>query len=312
MDPNCSLQVKSSKEYSEKASYYDRIVSYILDIQDKRYHFNQWKVKALHEWQFSVLDKLMNQDSRSILWVTDSTGNRGKTFLCFYMNILYGFQYLDGMINSRDLLSLMDRSAKGVVFDVCRSSANNFDYGALESLKNGVLVSGKYRGQVKRFRSAMEIAVFSNSFPDLSRLSKDRWDIMNLDNVPINSGNPVIFPASRFPFESIQALPELGEDFDLKEFLEARVGGESNPISDLFASQPFVALNSQPIEGPTDSPQIPSIGRPASEQLLQRPSTSRQQVELQPKLPESTETIESTPDMIIGSFYCQNGNLIIY
>ena len=180
------------------------------------------------------------------------------------------------MINTRDLPAMVDRSTKGVVFDVSRSTVTNFDYGSLESLKNGIVISGKYEEQLKRFKSDMKIAVFSNAYPDLTRLSKDRWDVLDLDKIPIENSPPVIFPAAKYPFQDLPSLPDISEDFDLKEFLEARVAGQSDSVTDFLCTQANLPSTSQPV-----------------------PSTSGM---------TNNETI---PDVIVGSLYCLNGKFLI-
>ena len=63
MDPNCMLQVKLSKEYSEKAAYYDRMAGTIKDLNERRILFDEWKAILLHEWQFKILQNIMTQNN---------------------------------------------------------------------------------------------------------------------------------------------------------------------------------------------------------------------------------------------------------
>ena len=304
LDPNCVLQVKASREYAERSSYYDKITSSILELQEKKILFNQWKKRLLFEWQFDVMEKLFKQDPRKILWVTDSSGNRGKTFLCSYLSILYRFQYLDGQLNCRDLASLVDKTSNGVVFDVSRSSKASFDYGALESLKNGILISGKYRGHCKRFTTPMKIAVFSNSFPVIENLSRDRWDIVNLDNVPINGNEPIVCPNNRYPFETLPAIPELNEDFDLRVFLEARVEGDRQ---NLFASQQSQFPGSQHLDISTSQESTSSNGN-TQLQSSQFPGVESLLNDTPPIQDSNTSLIDDDDEnTIIGSLYCAHG-----
>ena len=259
LDSNCELQVKTSKEYSEKPAFYDRITLAIQDLRDRHRLFNQWKSASLRKWQFDILQSLMRQNDRKILWVVDKIGNRGKTFLCMYLNILYNFQYLDGTINCRDLAGLLDRNVMGVVFDVCRAAHQQFDYCALESLKNGIILSGKYRGKCMRF-SSMKVAVFSNSFPSNSNLSEDRWTIVTLDENTASSNLSTISPSNAFPFSHPPALPDLSENFDLRTFLEARVCQDEDLLDNHAQTQQLLmpAPFQQPPPPPFLQPQAPS------------------------------------------------------
>ena len=224
MKDELSLQIKVSKEYAERHSYYDKIVSKLIHRKEQPEKFATWKTKLLYEWQYQMLQKIMSQNNRRILWVVDKSGNNGKTFLCSYLNCLYNFEYLDGLISSRDIGCLLTSSAKGIAFDVARASLSAFDYGALESLKNGHIVSGKYRGCHRRFND-MKIVVFANNYPNNAMLSEDRWDIVVLGEVPFANldRSAVVNPSIRFPFIKPHAMPELQESFDMRDFLESRL-----------------------------------------------------------------------------------------
>ena len=56
-------------------------------------------------------------------------------------------------------------------------------YSAIESLKDGLLFSGKYEGGVKLFPPP-HVVIFANFLPDMTKLSIDRWDIHTLLNNP--------------------------------------------------------------------------------------------------------------------------------
>ena len=128
-------QVRVSREYAQNCAYFERIVNMIKELKLKREKFQEWKKKLLMQWQYKVFERIMNQNGRTILWVVDRQGNAGKTFLGTFLCFMYNFKYLNGVINTRDLVSLIDEKIDGVVLDVCRSSINNFDYAALETLK---------------------------------------------------------------------------------------------------------------------------------------------------------------------------------
>ena len=157
-------QVIISKEYAERHQYSDKARAYIEEVQCSNELFMNWRTKKLCAWQFSALRMIMAQPEREILWIVDIGGNNGKSFLASYLFILYGFHLFDGLVNTRDIGSLLKSSAKGFYFDVVsRSTLPLFDYRCLESIKNGYVVSGKYRGSMKRFQ-INPVIEFSNSF----------------------------------------------------------------------------------------------------------------------------------------------------
>jgi len=159
--------------------------------------------------------------------VVDPPGNHGKTFLARYLNVLYGFQYLDGTISTRDLGSLVLTDSKGFVFDVSRAAANSFDYSSVESLKNGILVSGKYRGSCKTFVST-RILVFSNDYPHQGMLSMDRWQIVRLGEGEYRdmAATPIVSPSVCYPFVVPPPLPDLSCNFDTRSYLVNRLRDE--------------------------------------------------------------------------------------
>jgi hypothetical protein len=67
-----------------------------------------------------------------------------------------------------------------VIIDLPRSSRGNKVYEAIESLKDGIITSQKYRGKTIVFNSP-HVVVFSNREPDRKKLSADRWDIRYID-----------------------------------------------------------------------------------------------------------------------------------
>ena len=215
-------QIKISSQYAEKYLYFDRVSHFIKELQLQHDLFDQWKERKLYIWQYSVLQKVMSQNSREVLWITDALGNRGKSYLCKYLCILYGFQYFDGMVVARDAVPLINDDVKGFCFDVNRASLPKFDYGLLENLKTGMCVSGKYRGKMRKFEP-LPVVVFSNGFPNVEMLSLDRWNIITLgenEYASVDTDNtPVVSPVATHPFIKLMPLPIFDENFNLKDLL---------------------------------------------------------------------------------------------
>ena len=224
LDSTTKPQVMVSKEYSDRHQYFDKALSYIQGVKVASDLYQKWKVKKLYIWQYQVLKMAKEQNERQVLWIIDQTGNNGKTFLASYMNILYGFDLFDGLVNTRDIGFIMKSSASGYCFDVSRSSIASFDYCCLENIKNGFIVSGKYRGTTRRLE-VKPVVVFANDTPDRRQLSDDRWKICTLGEGELSdlTKDAVVSPSAIFPFEEPPTPPDLSEGFDLREYLETRL-----------------------------------------------------------------------------------------
>jgi len=224
LDPMISPQVCVSKEYSDRHAFYDKAVNIVANIQIRNELFDGWKTKNLRTWQYEILKLALSQDDRKVLWVVDTEGNCGKSFLARYLSILYGFQMLDGIVSTRDLGPMLDRNMRGMVFDVCRANERRFEYGTLEAIKNGFICSGKYTGQSIWLRP-VPVIIFANYSPDQSYLSKDRWQIVHIGSgigqLDTSSTDAVVQPSVRFPLVRPPPVPDLRDRFDLRGFLEA-------------------------------------------------------------------------------------------
>lgn len=149
----------------------------------KKYEQVQWK-----SWQKKILDKieLADADDRTITWAVDLVGNSGKSFLTKYLALTHEVIIADGKkdnIFNQVKTALIDnqKEFKLVILDIPRSSEGYINYGVLEQLKNGLIYSGKYEGGQCWF-DAVHVIVFANFYPDYSQFSKDRWNIISIDD----------------------------------------------------------------------------------------------------------------------------------
>lgn len=99
----------------------------------------------------------------------------------------------------------MRSDASGFVIDVSRDSRGGFQYEVLEALKNGILLSGKYRG-ISITMDPPKVMVLSTHEPSYDLLSKDRWDVMILHK---ENMNPIARPSHQFPLVPPPPFPEL-------------------------------------------------------------------------------------------------------
>jgi len=96
----------------------------------------------LRPWQTNALARLDGQDDRTVLWIMDSTGGKGKTFLAKWLCVVRDAFYVDG--GKKADISFAYACQPLVVFDLCRQSEEFVNYGTIESFKNGMLFSPKY------------------------------------------------------------------------------------------------------------------------------------------------------------------------
>jgi len=132
----------------------------------------------LRDWQSLLLGKLdQDPDSRTVIFVVDKKGNKGKSYLCSYLEReRKGVQIMK--CGKRDDMAFeLDDNPKIVVIDVARSSSDFLHYTFLEDLKDGRVFSPKYESHQKRFNPP-HVVVMMNVDPDMTRLSEDRYDII--------------------------------------------------------------------------------------------------------------------------------------
>lgn len=140
-------------------------------------------VDDLYRWQSDLLEELaLPPHPRRIAWYYDVIGGAGKTAFVRYAiaklhRVLFlsggsykdaSYQVVKAKLDPRIVLVNLPRSAEGKV-----------SYGTLESVKDGLVQSGKYEGGTRLF-APPHVVVFANWLPDVTALSQDRWDLREL------------------------------------------------------------------------------------------------------------------------------------
>lgn len=139
-----------------------------------------------YPWQEDLVKMLeVEPDDRSVVWIYDPKGNSGKTQLCKWLIV-----HMDAIFCSSgktsNLVNTVFNAVKAeartdlVVFSMPRGTGGSISYTALESIKDGVLFNEKYEVGACVYASP-HVVVFSNEFPDTSRLTHDRWRIFTID-----------------------------------------------------------------------------------------------------------------------------------
>lgn len=119
-------------------------------------------------------------NDRKIKFFVDVVGGAGKTwFIRKYLT-----DNDDGMFLSigkrDDLAYAVDRTKRVFLINVPRDQMQYLQYGILESIKDRLVFSTKYMSVTKRMLYKTHVCVFCNEQPDLTKLSADRFDILNL------------------------------------------------------------------------------------------------------------------------------------
>lgn len=132
-------------------------------------------------WQARII-RLLSQEAndRTIIWVYDEVGNKGKSRLARYLQIERGAIQLEGKV--ADMAYAYDKHPI-VIFDVSRAQAEHSDhlYTFAEKLKNGCIVSTKYETVTKLFKPP-HVIFFSNSKPVEGKWTGDRCRLIDLSN----------------------------------------------------------------------------------------------------------------------------------
>jgi len=141
--------------------------------------------ESLYPWQQDVLSKLrLVPDNRKIIWVYDPEGNKGKSTLaniCLIREFRNETIILEGDVAS---MAYAYDNERIVFFDVTRTQAENLNhlYSFAEQLKNGRLFSRKYESRLKLFNPP-HVVFLSNSPPDYSKWTYDRYDVMTISEI---------------------------------------------------------------------------------------------------------------------------------
>lgn len=142
----------------------------------------------LRPWQ-RELDAKINGDAddRKIIFVYDPAGNKGKSWLTRYWFSTRNDVLRLSIGKRDDLAYAIDVTKKLFVFDVPRQTMKHLQYCVLEMIKDQMIFSPKYESVCKIIPHKCHVVVFCNEAPDLTMMSLDRFEIIDLsDNNIIN------------------------------------------------------------------------------------------------------------------------------
>jgi len=132
----------------------------------------------LHDWQSRLVVKLSTQpDPRTITFVVDQEGCKGKSYFCSYLERERDDVQVMKCGKRDDMAFELFDNPRIVLIDVARSASEFLQYQFLEDLKDGRVFSPKYESHTKRFDTP-HVIVMMNQEPDMLKLSIDRYDVM--------------------------------------------------------------------------------------------------------------------------------------
>lgn len=168
----------NSKNYLKYHSGYDKVINLCKDkIQENKFKDKYSKIELI-DIQKQWLELLNEQNDRIILWIYDPDGGNGKSTFAKYMKSIYNCIILEHA--KKEDIAYAYNGEDYVVFDYVRDiDPKTINYGIYESLKNGIMFSGKYESKSKYFIPP-KIIVLANFYPDESKLTKDRWQIITI------------------------------------------------------------------------------------------------------------------------------------
>lgn len=137
-------------------------------------------------WQGDLYNRLrMRACDRKVLFVVDPVGNCGKTWFHKYYSYIHEHESKMIPVAARDsdmAYNLRDDCTIKVLFIDIPRSERRFPYSFMEACKDGEVVCGKYNIPSVKFQNFIHVVCFVNAMPDMHALSRDRYDIFDIDD----------------------------------------------------------------------------------------------------------------------------------
>lgn len=140
------------------------------------------KVIEPYGWQLDIMEEIKREpDDRTIHWYWEPNGKVGKTSLFKYLIHKHNALVMQG--NAKDVyyyLSQNKTKANIIIMNIPRYQLEWVNYGMIENLKDGVIISGKYES-CQFIINNPHIFIFANKPPESDMMSKDRWNVVQID-----------------------------------------------------------------------------------------------------------------------------------
>lgn len=148
---------------------------------------------TLRPWQQQVVDDAEVWNTRNINWVYDQSGNHGKSILKTYVGVNKIGRALPFFNDFKDICRMVmaTKPMKLYLIDLPRAIKKDHLYqflAGVETLKDGYAFDDRYTFKEMYF-DCPNIWIFSNTLPDFTLLSKDRWVVWIYDD---EEGNTLV------------------------------------------------------------------------------------------------------------------------
>ena len=145
-------------------------------------HMQKMADCKLYGWQSRIVEILKCHDERLIHCIWDPIGGNGKSWFKDYLRWADIARVLPPMRDIKDIMAAAmggDGIKSTFVFDLPRCVKHDeFGdlYTGIESLKDGIAYDTRYKFKELNF-SRPNILILTNTLPDVTVLSRDRWSI---------------------------------------------------------------------------------------------------------------------------------------
>lgn len=144
------------------------------------------EMNGLRPFQQYIVDHVKDWDTRTINIVYCSDGNKGKSLLVAYLRAYRIARALPPVNDYKDLLRMVCDlpTSTCYLFDMPRSLNKDRLYqffSAVETIKDGYAYDDRYTFKEKVF-DCPNIWIFTNTYPDLNMLSRDRWCMWTIND----------------------------------------------------------------------------------------------------------------------------------
>ncbi len=144
------------------------------------------KYEQLYDWQKNIVDIAKTEpDDRTIHWVWEEEGNRGKSQLIRYLVIKHNALILSNKASDMKYgcIKYAEKNHSGpeiICINIPRSVDTQYlSYQGIEDIKDATFFSPKYESDMF-VMNPPHIFIFSNEYPETEKLSSDRWKVISL------------------------------------------------------------------------------------------------------------------------------------
>lgn len=131
-----------------------------------------------NDWQLELFGELaVEADDRSVTFIVDEEGGKGKTWFCRYMYTNNDACQILGVGKAADIANMVDDTKHIYLFNVARGQMEFLSYSILEALKDRLLISGKYHGRTMVWTKKVHVVVLGNEHPNYEKMTADRYNV---------------------------------------------------------------------------------------------------------------------------------------